>query len=443
MQLLRSIVVCAVMFAGVQQGLAQDHLLSLETRTYLSLGIDQFDVGQAELVLEPKWESNWTTGFSTTLSGRLRLDPADDLDPGRPDRSGYSAINGVAALGDVGTLELRDAYAEIEAGAVFFRLGKQQIVWGELEGFRLLDVVNPQSFREFILDDFDDSRIGLWTASVEFPIALGKFGNWDAQLIWVPDPTVSEIPVGGATFEFRAPRFLFGAEEPSNFSLGDVRVEAPDSLIGDAAYGGRLVGFVGGWDLSLVAYSGIDPEPVGRVDFVGTDFEIVRAYKRREVFGASAAKSFGRFTGRIETAVQPGRVFTTAEPTGLLAQEAATQFGGALVIDMIAPGDIFVSLQALYDSVIDPPRGLIRPRDDIFTSLYIKRGFRRDALNLSLRWLAADGGADGVISPKLDFAFDDTASLSISADIFYGDRIDVFGQFRNEDRVTLSFKKNF
>jgi hypothetical protein len=56
--------------------------------------------------------------------------------------------------GRIGTLELRDLYYEHRLDRSV-RLGKQQIVWGRLDGVKILDVVNPQTFREFILDDLE------------------------------------------------------------------------------------------------------------------------------------------------------------------------------------------------------------------------------------------------------------------------------------------------
>ena len=262
---------------------ANETRASLEVRTYLSVALDNGDINQGEIVIEPELEHDFSNHVAATISARLRADFADRLDPGHPDTSGYSDINGLLEVGDEATLELRDAYLDINLGDVFLRLGKQQIVWGELEGFRLLDVVNPQNFREFILDDFDDSRIGVWAVSAEFPVLRNKFGDWDAQLIWVPDPTVSEIPVRDAVFEFQATRFLFGAELGMT-PPGGVRTEAPKDLLDDAGYGARLLGLANGWDVSLVAYSGIDPEPVGRIDVTATGPQIVRGAQSQERF---------------------------------------------------------------------------------------------------------------------------------------------------------------
>lgn len=421
---------------------AQNQHFSIDAEARLALAPQDASTQQAELILEPKWQRDFGASISATVSARLRVDIGDNLTPGPIDASGYSDINGPIELDDAVTLELRDAYLDIEAGPAFLRLGKQQIIWGELEGYRLLDVVNPQTFREFILDEFDKSRIGLWAANLEIPFSAGAAGDWTAQFIWVPDPTVSEIPASDAVFEFQAPRFLFGAQ-PGIVPPAGVRTEAPDDLVNDAAYGARLAGLVGGWDLSLVAYSGIDPEPVGRIDNSAQGPQVVRSHARREVFGGSAVTTIGPVTARFETSVQPGRTFTTNNPASALGQAQADQIGAALALDVMAPSETYLSFQVLYDRVLDAPDGLVRPREDILASVYARRDFNRGDIQTSMRWLSADSGVDGVISPEVTWKIDDSTSVGVAADVFYGDRDSVFGQFDNRDRLTVTLKKSF
>jgi len=61
-------------------------------------------------------------------------------------------------------------------------LGRQQNVWGKADGLKVLDLVNPQDFRELILDDFDDSRIPLWAVNAEIPVA-----EVVVPLVWIPE----------------------------------------------------------------------------------------------------------------------------------------------------------------------------------------------------------------------------------------------------------------
>src|SRR6185312_2549692 len=52
----------------------------------------------------------------------------------------------------------RENYVDIGAGDWDFRLGRQQVVWGEMVGLFFADVVSAKDLREFILPDFDVIR---------------------------------------------------------------------------------------------------------------------------------------------------------------------------------------------------------------------------------------------------------------------------------------------
>ena len=107
---------------------------------------------------EPRLDLDVGGDTTAVVSARLRLDAEDDLEPGEPAYDGYSAWSKPLNLGEAGTLELRDAYLETYTDWGLLRVGKQQIVWGRLDGLKVLDVLNPQTFREFILPDLDVSR---------------------------------------------------------------------------------------------------------------------------------------------------------------------------------------------------------------------------------------------------------------------------------------------
>ena len=67
-----------------------------------------------------------------------------------------------------------------------FRVGRQQIVWGRTDLFRVLDQVNPIDFSiQSIYEEFEDSRIPLGIFSAEYRAgAVGAFDDLNLQLIW-------------------------------------------------------------------------------------------------------------------------------------------------------------------------------------------------------------------------------------------------------------------
>ena len=172
------------------------------------------------------------------------------MEPGRPEGSNdvRSPASRRLLIGDPTDAELREFYLDSYIDDWFLRLGKQQIVWGEADGLRVLDLINPLHFREFILSDFEDRRIPLWIAQAEVPI-----GDVLAQFVWVPDHTFDDVPAAGATFAVSSPRFVPGLT-PALVGAGPVVLanpNRPDDLFVDDDYGVRVTAFTIGWDFSF------------------------------------------------------------------------------------------------------------------------------------------------------------------------------------------------
>ncbi|MDP2323138.1 MAG: DUF1302 domain-containing protein, partial [Gammaproteobacteria bacterium] len=69
------------------------------------------------------------------------------------------------------TIPLNDGQQEIA-----FRIGRQQVVWGRTDLFRVLDVVNPMDFsRENLYAEFEDSRIPQWMINAEYRLGATKW----------------------------------------------------------------------------------------------------------------------------------------------------------------------------------------------------------------------------------------------------------------------------
>jgi len=67
-----------------------------------------------------------------------------------------------------------------------FRLGKQQVIWGRTDLFRVLDIINPVDFsRNNIYDELEDIRIPMWMLTTDFRFGpTGIFDDLNAQVVW-------------------------------------------------------------------------------------------------------------------------------------------------------------------------------------------------------------------------------------------------------------------
>jgi hypothetical protein len=91
--------------------------------------------------------------------------------------------------------ELREMYVEgkLKDLPVSFRVGRQQVVWGESDYFRVMDIWNPLDVRwHFQQEPWDNIRVPLWLAK----------GLWDIGDLWRLSDTYLEVVYN--PFDFQA-----------------------------------------------------------------------------------------------------------------------------------------------------------------------------------------------------------------------------------------------
>lgn len=385
--------------------------------------------------LRPEYSVALSENSSVVLSARLRVDADDDIEPGTPDYDNYWGASRPARIGDVGSLELRDAYVSLPLAKGVLRLGKQQVVWGRLDGLKVLDVVNPQDFRYFIVEDFNDSRITLWSAYAD--LSLGK---WRTELVVVPDSSGHAIPDPGAWFELRAPRFRFGAS-PGTPGV-PVETQAPDGGIDDTGLGVRVSRQLGVALLSVVAHSGRDPEPLGRIDDRPGGPVLIRELERRETFGASADIGLGSVVLRLEHAQHPGRQFNTNR-AGLIDRVRRDQYRSAIGLDLNGPLESLINVQLLEDRVANAPADLVRPRRDRIATVALRKTIGFDAWEFQARWYRSLDERDSMATLLIKRTLSERTSLTFEVAAFRGTEVGLFGQFGDRNMATLSLQHAF
>lgn len=142
------------------------------------------------------------------------------------------------------TFELREFYVDLlPLDWLGFRIGRQQIAWGETGSFRLLDVINPinSTWHFGPLESFEDQRIPLWmaVANIEVTKLLGAF-----ELIYIPGLDKSRdtvtTPLGfsgtwGLPYSNSAPSFRIGYRD---FQYPGGKLFAPENMRGGIRWKG-------------------------------------------------------------------------------------------------------------------------------------------------------------------------------------------------------------
>ncbi|HTY17327.1 MAG TPA: DUF1302 family protein [Myxococcota bacterium] len=388
------------------------------------------------LEIEPQIQLPLPDHFALDAIGRLRLDAYDRL--GFTGNQAVAPMTRAAQLGQNGDLALRELFVSGSVGPVYLRLGKQQIVWGQTDGLKLLDVVDPQEFREFILPDFDESRIPLWTADAEVPI-----GKAHLQLIWVPDPSTDVFPDPGKRFAFTTP-LLLGPPPPPGLPVRVRHVDRPDDPISDSDGGARLSGRWHGWDLTanyLYHFSDI-PLPFRDVSFEnGVPSAVVRpGFERTHLFGGSCSSAFGDLTVRCELAYNldfhsPAKSFS--DRNGVVR---ADQLDYVIGLDWYHFENTLLSLQIFQSWAVQNASQLVRDPLEANLTLLARRTFLNERLTLETMWIQNLNRGDGLVRPKIRYELRDRLFVWLGFDVFYGKRRGVFGEFDDNSRAVLGFE---
>ncbi|AFT66916.1 hypothetical protein Q91_0878 [Cycloclasticus sp. P1] len=231
---------------------------------------------------------------SVRLFSRIKFayDLTEDLSGGIDEYDAFPASNNLKDRGtmmnasnDTASAEIWELFVDVRKGNFWTRLGRQNIVWGESDGVRLLDVVNPLDNAWHPFEGggelFDHRRIPLWMArftyqlpikdmSVDFFYNPGDFVPTVQADIGAPF-NVNPLPRNGvadpadAGLQYGTPDG-FGGFVPSGIPLaaGSTFITADDTndRRGDDQWGIRLLGSVGSFNYTLNYLSLIDQDGV-------------------------------------------------------------------------------------------------------------------------------------------------------------------------------------
>lgn len=112
---------------------------------------------------------------------RALHDAAYDIRSGSSDWEQFAGSR--ASLGH--ETKMREIYMDLTVGDWDFRIGKQQIVWGETDGMRLMDIINPLDMRrQYITRDWEDIRRPL--VAIKAVYGINPERNSFLELVWIP-----------------------------------------------------------------------------------------------------------------------------------------------------------------------------------------------------------------------------------------------------------------
>lgn len=315
---------------------------------------------------------------------------------------------------------VREAYLDAGAGDWQFRLGRQHVVWGEMVGLFLADVVSARDMREFYLQEFDALRIPQWGVRAE------RFaGNSHFELLWIPHPSYDEIGEPGADFyPFPVPGGV------------PVRHDRPSRSLDNSHWGGRASHLVGGWDLSAFYYQSQDVAPTL---YSGSEGLFLRNERLKQA-GTTFSKDFYTWVLRGEAVHTSGRPYYTEAPGGFLP-EVSESLDYVLGVS-IPRGDWRWDLQLYGRHLFQHRPDMLSDADETGFTVLVNYGFGQ-RLEWEVLYLSGFNRRDWSLQPRLLYRLSPEWHLQLGADLFGGDPVGLFGQFDDSDRIHLELRRWF
>lgn len=366
----------------------------------------------------------WGNGMKWRLSARANLDGAyawSDHYPRavREDQRAWA--------------RLHEAYVDFSRGDWEFRVGKQNIVWGEMVGLFFADVVSAKDLRDAVLPEFDLIRIPQWAARAEW-----FQGDSHLELVWLPWPEVDDIGKPGAEFYPFPLRY-----DGLGYAIDGER--RPSRKLSNSGIGMRLSTLVGGWDWTGFVYRAPDTQAAFYRSIVPGPTPTVLYEPRHELVtrvGGTVSKDFEGIVFKAEAVYTRGRGFQT------LPLDASDGVVELRTLDWIAgvdltPGDRWrVNAQFFQRAFLNHDADIGMKRYENGASLLVSREMT-DRVDAEFLGISSLNRSDRLLRAMLTWKYDANLRFRAGVDVFAGNPLGMFGRFDDSDRVWAEARYSF
>lgn len=332
-------------------------------------------------------------------------------------------------------IALREAFVDLTLNKLDVRVGKQQVVWGKTDGFRVLDTVNPLDYKEFVLSDFLDARIPLWMGKIEYYFTT----DFSLQALVIPDMQFFEQAKSGSEYE------LITLTIPEGIRAIINDTEEPEESFENTEYGLKFTGFYKGWDFTLNYLYSWDDVPVIKksLDMETGTLTVSPEHERLHIVGGSFANVFWDTVVRGELAAKIGQYFSTDDLTDpdMVIEKNLLSYALALERDLF---DISWLLQIVQETILDYDDDITDDQVDTKITLRGTKNFMNETLEVVVSTIYGVNEAEFLIRPSMEYDITDSTKIKVGADLFEGGASDtMFGQFDQKDRLYVEVKYSF
>lgn len=366
-----------------------------------------------------------STDINLKVSGRFSYDGAYDVSNFYPERVRRDQrFDGM----------FHETYLDAGFDDLSLRLGRQNIVWGEVIGLFFADVVTAKDLREFLVPEFDYIRIPQWAARAEY-----FKGDFKLEGIWIPYMTYDRIGKPGAEF------YPFVIPPPPGFRL-NVRSERTPHRLEDSSFGLRASYLLNGWDLSGFYYGSMDTNPAFFRSTILAPTPTVRIrpdHERIHQAGLTMSKDAGSFVLKSEAVYTWDRYFEVTD-TGNADGAVRQNFLDYIVsAEIPLPRESRINLQFFQRVFTSHDKDIIPRKVETGASFFVSTKILDEKVEPELLTIHSLNRLDYMARFKVNWYFAKNWRFVAGTAIFGGKQLGFFGRFDNRDRVFTELRYSF
>ena len=370
--------------------------------------------------------------------------------------------------------KMREIYLDIHLKKADIRIGKQQIVWGETDGLRLMDLINPLDMtRQYVTKSWEDIRRPLTSVKLDYYIIPEK--DFFLEAVWIPEIKTDKIFMDPADpsspWSLESPKLQFA---PTPFGpipiIPHVVDRKPASSPRNSEFGLKLNGVNSGYHWTLNFFRGYNYTPVTKFKGARPLFppaspfpmpvilaNLETVYEKQNVLGITFNKPWGMWVFRGEFANYFHKRFNTSDTSDSDGIVRKNQLQYMLGFDrptwIKALNDFqtfFISGQFFHfhtskgHDLISGPYQQVFDRNFYAVSLLINTGYDRNRIVPEILTVYDITNTGWYMKPKITFQYGDHWREEIGGLIFQGDKSEFpFGVMNKKDEIYFMIKYQF
>ena len=382
---------------------------------------------------------------------------------------------------------LKEAHLTWTPKNFMFRIGKQIVAWGETDGFRLMDQINPADQRRGFADvEWETSIIPTWLVRAEYYLPNKPAWLQDLGFEFICNPNADFIPnqgimTGNADGGIWAPDISLPGPPPffeSYMGTSYSNISTPKRWKEGNEFAFRIKGVIYDAVITLNAFYGRDNDPVTRLvppyispippDIFASDGRLILhpfmegKYPLFRFVGATFSKDIiplrASFLGgvaplvRLETFYAFDNTFAFNTPgTPFYRFEKSDEFRGAIGVDwkvkipILNPRAYFtISPQFYYQRIVNFPStedvtasgGTPVKKNNYKTTLMINTSYLHNKLTPSFFWLRDINSKSDMFRLQLVYDLSNKWHFTLGSLLLHGDKTGQGFQLFNHKDLT-------